>query len=151
MWCYSAGEINPFLSEGSACWCTSPIVFFAKQINLSVLLENEWSWSPWRNDLSMCCVSMSMSTLWVKCETSLPKLRKIKAQSVQHLHLESWFTSRGLVWDWHMLSVRVPTVQTCYYCDLILFLKRLAHSARRCKPQELTCLLDENCWAFSLV
>lgn len=33
------------------------------------------------------------------------------------------YSSAGLVWDWHVLSFRVPAVQTCYCFNFILFVK----------------------------
>lgn len=114
-------EINPFFSKWSACWCASPILFLAKWMNLSMLLESEWSSSLLRNYL---CVG----GVCVKYGSLAYNFMHLCHSSVQHLHFQSWFTRAGLVWDWHMLSLRVPAVQTCYCFDLILFLKHLAHS-----------------------
>lgn len=65
-------EINPFFSKLSACWCTSPILFLAKQMDLSVLLENGWSWSLLRNYLCGWVGCMSMGMVWVKCGALAP-------------------------------------------------------------------------------
>ena len=62
------------------------------------------------------------------CTRQNHNLMHLYLPSLHHLHLESGFASPGLVWDWHMLTVRVPTVQTCDYLDLIWFLKRFTRS-----------------------
>lgn len=51
----AAGEINPVLLKGSAYWCTSPILVFGNQMNLSA--GGKWSRCLLRTDLCECaCV-----------------------------------------------------------------------------------------------